>query len=127
MKSITFENLVEKFVECENSFGKKSTPSTSGVVYLAQKEKSKPHDSPRGDKNRRGHGHGRNTFRGRGGDSSNLHCTCCKKNGSHEAYDYMVPWDMIKEDRENKKEDKGKTSEPTKGNPHESSHCIFSH
>jgi hypothetical protein len=61
------------------------------------------------------------------GDRSNLHCTRCKKNGSHEADDCRVPWDKIKEDRHNKKEDKGKTSEPTKGNPPESAHYIVSH
>jgi hypothetical protein len=51
------------------------------------------------------------------GDRSNLHCTRCKKNGSHEVDDCRVPWDKIKEDIHNKKEDKGKTSEPAKGNP----------
>jgi hypothetical protein len=61
------------------------------------------------------------------GDSSNLHCTRCKKNGSHEADDCRVPWDKIKEDRQNKKEDKGKLTEPTKGNPPESSCYIIAH
>jgi hypothetical protein len=41
--------------------------------------------------------------------------------------DYRVPWEKIKEDRQNKKEDKGKTSEPMKGKPLESSHYIVSH
>jgi hypothetical protein len=61
------------------------------------------------------------------GDRSNLPCTHCKKNGSHEADDCTVPWDNIKEDRRNKKEGKGKTSEPAKGNPFESAHYVVSH
>jgi hypothetical protein len=61
------------------------------------------------------------------GDRSNLHCTRCKKNGSHKVDDYRVPWDKIKQDRQNKKEDKGKPTEPTKGNPLESSHYIVVH
>jgi hypothetical protein len=35
MKSITFDKVVEKIVECEKSFGKKLTPSTGETVYLA--------------------------------------------------------------------------------------------
>jgi hypothetical protein len=50
------------------------------------------------------------------GDRSNLHCTHCKKNGSYEANDCRVPWDKIKKEKHNKKEDKGKTSKPTKVN-----------
>jgi hypothetical protein len=34
--------------------------------------------------------------------------------------------DKIKEDKQNNKEDKGKTSEPIKGNPPESSHYLVS-
>jgi hypothetical protein len=64
MKSITFDKLVEKVAEREKAFGKKSTHSTGETVYLAQKEKSKPHDSSRGESNKRGCG--RKTFRGRG-------------------------------------------------------------
>jgi hypothetical protein len=41
------------------------------------------------------------------GDRSNLHCTNCKNNGSLEADDYIVPWDNINEDIQNKKEEKG--------------------
>jgi hypothetical protein len=61
------------------------------------------------------------------GDRSNLHSTQCKRNGSHEVDDYRVPWEKIKEDKHNKKEDKGKTLEPTKHNPPKSSHYIVSH
>jgi hypothetical protein len=61
------------------------------------------------------------------GDRSKLHCTRCKNNGSHEADDCKFPWDKMKEDRPNKKQDKGKPSEPTKGNPPESTHYIVSH
>ena len=61
------------------------------------------------------------------GDRSNLHYTRCKKNGSHEENDCKFLWDKIKEDKQNKKEDIGKTSEPTKSNPPESSHYIVSH
>jgi hypothetical protein len=64
MKSNTFGKLVEKVAECEKDFGKKSTPSTSETVYLAQKEKSKPHYSSRGESNKRGQG--RKTIIGNG-------------------------------------------------------------
>jgi hypothetical protein len=50
-----------------------------------------------------------------------------KKNGSHEIDDYRVPWDKIKEYKHNKKNDKGKPTEPTKGNPPKSSHYVVSH
>jgi hypothetical protein len=43
-----------------------------------------------------------------------IHCTYCERNGSHEATNCRVPWEKIKE-RRNQKEDRGKTSEPTKG------------
>jgi len=64
MKSITFDTLVEKVVEREKAFGKKSTHSTWEIMCVSQKEKSKPNGSSRGESNRRGHV--RNTFRGRG-------------------------------------------------------------
>jgi hypothetical protein len=44
LKSITFYKLVKKVVDREKSFGKKSTPSTGEIVYLAKKDKNKPHD-----------------------------------------------------------------------------------
>jgi hypothetical protein len=50
-----------------------------------------------------------------------------KRMGHMKQDDCRVPWDKIKEDKQNKKEDKGKPSEPTKGNPPESSHYIVSH
>ena len=61
------------------------------------------------------------------GDRSNLHCSRCEKNGSHEANDCRVSWDKIKEDIHNKKEDKGKPTEPTKAYPPKSAHYIVSH
>ena len=61
------------------------------------------------------------------GDRSNLHCTRCKNNGSHEAKDYRVPWDNIKEDRWNKKEVKFKPLELEKINPLEYSHYIVAY
>jgi hypothetical protein len=64
MKSITFDKLVEKVAKREKAFGKSSIHSTVEIVCLAWKEKSKPHDSSRGESNKRGHG--RNTFKGRG-------------------------------------------------------------
>jgi hypothetical protein len=76
MKSITFDKLVEKVVECEKAFGNKSTPSTSETVYLAQKEKSKPHYSYRGDNRRRGCGRGRKSFKGRGVDITKVIDQC---------------------------------------------------
>jgi hypothetical protein len=123
---------VEKVAEREKDFGNKSSPSTSKTVYLAQKDNIKPHDSSRGKRIRRGCGRGRKSFIGKGGrhnqdDRSNLHCTRCKNNGSHEADDYRFPCDNIKEYRYNKKEDKGKPSEPTKGNPSKFSYYIVAH
>jgi hypothetical protein len=53
MKSITFDKLVEKVAKRKKAFGKKSAPSTGETVYLAHKEKSKPHDSSRGENNKR--------------------------------------------------------------------------
>jgi hypothetical protein len=52
-------------------------------------------------------------FEGKGGwhnphERSNLHCTSCGRNGSHEANDYRFPWEKIK-DKKNHKEDRGKT------------------
>jgi hypothetical protein len=41
--------------------------------------------------------------------------------------DCKVPWENIKEDRQNQKEDKGKTLESTKGKALESTHYIVSH
>jgi hypothetical protein len=32
---------------------------------------------------------------------SDLYCTYCKMNGSHEEIDCKVPWENIKEDRKN--------------------------
>jgi hypothetical protein len=66
MKSITFDKLVEKVAKCEKAFGNKLAPSTGDIVYLAHKDKSKPHDSSIIEINRRGRGCRRNTFRGRG-------------------------------------------------------------
>jgi hypothetical protein len=61
------------------------------------------------------------------GDRSNLRCTHCKKNGSHEANECKVPWENIKEDKQTKKENKSKPLEPIKGKPPKSSHYIVSH
>jgi hypothetical protein len=72
MKSMTFEKLVKKVADREKAFGKKSTPSTGETVYLAQKDKSKQHDSSRGESNRRGRGRGRKSFRGRGVDTTKV-------------------------------------------------------
>ena len=55
MKSITFDKPMEKVAKREKSFGKKSAPSTGETIYLAQKDKSKQHDSSKGESNRRGH------------------------------------------------------------------------
>jgi hypothetical protein len=72
MKSITFDNLVEKVVECEKAFGKNSTPSSGETVYLAQKDKSKQHDYSIGASSRRGCGYGRKKFRDRGVDTTKV-------------------------------------------------------
>jgi hypothetical protein len=58
----------------------------------------------------------KNNFRGKGVwhnpcDISNLYCARYRRNGSHEANDCRVPWEKIKEDIWNQKEDKGKTLE----------------
>jgi hypothetical protein len=49
-----------------------------------------------------------------------------RKNGSCEANDYKIPWEKIK-DRQNYKEDKGKTSDPAKGKAPESTHYFVAH
>jgi hypothetical protein len=54
IKSITFDKLVEKVAEREKAFGKKSTSSTCETLYLDQKDKSKQHDSSRGENIKRG-------------------------------------------------------------------------
>jgi hypothetical protein len=54
-----------------------------------------------------------------------LHCTLCRRNGSHEATNCKFPWDKIKEDIQNHKENKGKTSELAKGKA--PTHYIVSH
>jgi hypothetical protein len=119
MKSITFDKLVEKVAEHEKSFGKKSSHSTGETMCLAQKEKSQPHDSSRGEgKQKRTW---KKYFQRQGGrhnqgDRSNLHCTHCKNNGSHEANDCRVPWEKIKEDIHNKKRTKVKLQNQQKVN-----------
>jgi hypothetical protein len=35
IKSITFDRMVKKVVECEKTFGKKLTPSNGETIYLA--------------------------------------------------------------------------------------------
>jgi hypothetical protein len=52
MKSITFDRLVEKVVECEKEFGNKSSHSIGETMYLAQKENSKHHYSSKGERNK---------------------------------------------------------------------------
>jgi hypothetical protein len=123
MKSITFDKLVEKVAEHEKAFGKKSSPSTGETIYLAQKDKSKPHDSSRGESNRRGCGRGRNSFRGRGVDTTKVIdpifiVPIAKIMGHMKHMTTEFHGIRSKKTRQNKKEDKGKTSEPTKGNPH---------
>jgi len=70
MKSISFEKLMEKVVECGKVFGNKSSHSTSESKCLKHKEKSKPHDSSRGERKKRGNGI--NTLRGRGVDTTKV-------------------------------------------------------
>jgi hypothetical protein len=66
MKSMTFQKPVRKLADHEKAFGKKPTPSTREIVYLAKKDNSKIHDSSIGERSRRGSGHGRKSFIGRG-------------------------------------------------------------
>jgi hypothetical protein len=61
-----------KLQNVRKTFGKKSTPSTGETIYLAQKDKSKQHDSSIGESNRRGHGCGRKSFIGRGVDTTKV-------------------------------------------------------
>jgi hypothetical protein len=64
LKSITFDTLVEKVVERDKAFGKKTTQTTGESVCLAQKGKNQSHDSSGGEGNKTGRG--TNNFRGRG-------------------------------------------------------------
>jgi len=48
MKSIKFDTFVEKVVECEKSFGKKSSCSTDESICISEKENIQPHDSSKG-------------------------------------------------------------------------------
>jgi hypothetical protein len=61
---------VEKVAKCEKTFGKKLAHSIGETVCLAQKEKSKPHDSFKGESNKRGHG--RKIFKGREVDTTKV-------------------------------------------------------
>jgi hypothetical protein len=129
MKSMTFDTLVEKVVECEKAFGNKSNQSTGETLCLSQKGKSEPHNYFRGEGIKRECG--RKNFRGKAGrhnqgERSNLHYTRCERNGSNEENDYKFPWKKIKY-RQNQKEDKGKTSDLVKGKTLEFTHYIVSH
>ena len=65
LKEITFDSLVDKFVEREKAFGKKTAPQSSQeVVCLAHRKKNHAQDSSRGKGGRRGSG--RRNFKGRG-------------------------------------------------------------
>ena len=86
-KYLTFDTLVEKITDRENSFGKKSSEPTGESLCFVQKEKNQPKDPFKGDSNKRGRG--RRNFRGKGGKNnsskrSDLKCKRCGKNG-HEA------------------------------------------
>ena len=56
-------------------------------------------------------------------DKSNLHCTCCNKDG-HDAYKCRTPWDKIEQQRN---QDKGKTNDKDKGKALESTHDVLEH
>jgi hypothetical protein len=66
MKSMIFQKLVKKVEDCEKAFGKKPSPSIGEIFYLAQKDKSKPPHSSIGERNKRGRGCGRKSFRFKG-------------------------------------------------------------
>jgi hypothetical protein len=64
LKSLNFDSLVEKIVEHEKDFRKKTVHPTGETMCLAQKGKNQSHDSSRGEGSKRGHG--KKYFRGRG-------------------------------------------------------------
>lgn len=67
LKEITVDSLVNKFVEREKDFGKKTAPQSSeDAMCLAHREKNHARDSSRGRGGRRGRG--RRNFRGRGAE-----------------------------------------------------------
>ena len=63
---------MEKIVEREKAFG--NMLASSSNVYLAEKDKSKPHNYLRGENNKRERGHGRRrkSFRSRGVDTTKV-------------------------------------------------------
>eukprot|EP00253_Pinus_taeda_P021152 PITA_21152 len=124
LKDITFDFLVKKFAEREKAFGKKTTlESSEGIVCLAHREKNLAQDSSRGRGGRRERGR---YFRGREGrhsqgENSELHCICCKRNGSHDASTCKLPWDKIEQQRN---QPKGKTNDTNKGKAPRSTHYV---
>jgi len=127
LKDITFDSLVKKIAEREKDFGKKTAPQSSEeAVCLAHREKNLAQESSRGRGGRRGRGR---IFRGRGGrhsqgEKSDLHCICCKRDGSHDAFTCKLPWDRIKQERN---QPKGKTNDKEKGKAPESAHYVVAH
>jgi hypothetical protein len=68
------------------------------------------------------------THCGRNVSDEAIDYTHCGRNVSDEATDCRVPWENIKEDRQNQKEDRGKTLEPAKGKaptPYVVVHCSI--
>ena len=55
------------------------------------------------------------------GEKADLHCICCKRNGSHAASTCKLPWEKI-EQKINQQ--KGKTDDTNKGKAPESAHYI---
>jgi hypothetical protein len=75
---------VEKIVEHEKTFGKKTTHPTRETTCVVKKGKNQLHDYSRGKCTKRGHR--KKNFRGKGGrhnqgEKFDLHYVCCGKNG----------------------------------------------
>ena len=94
LEHITFEALEKNFAEREKDFRKMTVPSSSEeAACFSHREKSHAPDSSRGRGGKIGRG--RRKFRERGCrqfDKSDLHCTCCNKDG-HDASKCRTPWD----------------------------------
>ena len=58
------------------------------------------------------------------GEKLDLHCTHCKRNGSHDASTCKLPWDRIEQERN---QPKGKTNDEDKGKALESAHYVVAH
>ena len=55
------------------------------------------------------------------GEKADLHCICCKRNGSHDASTCKLPWDKIEQKRN---QQKGKIDDIDKGKAPESTHYV---